>query len=239
MPKKKKPLCFKTKDGRKICLKENPIEKVFDEPDEIRSSWRIFKIMSEFVEGFEFLSQYGKAVSIYGSARCDLQHSAYNEATELAEWLAKDGFAIITGGGPGIMEAANKGAKNAGKPSVGLNIQLPFEQRINPYVTQSRAFHYFFTRKVMLSIASEVYIFYPGGFGTMDELFEMITLVQTKKIDPIPIILVDKDYWTPLISWIEETMYKQNKAIDKTDLDILHLVADAEEAYKYIKKVLK
>ena len=239
MPKKKKPLCFITKSGKKICVPENPLEKIFDDPDNIRSSWRIFKIMSEFVEGFEFLSQYGRAVSIYGSARYDLKHSIYKEATDLAEWLAKDGFTVITGGGPGIMEAANKGAKKAGKPSVGLNIQLSTEQRINPFVTHSRAFQYFFTRKVMLSIASEVYIFYPGGYGTMDELFEMITMVQTKKIDPIPIILVGKKYWTPLLSWIEETMYKENKAIGKADLDIYHLVDNAEEAYKYIKKVLK
>ena len=239
MPKKKKPLCFKTKAGKKICIPENPIEKIFEDGEDKRSSWRIFKIMAEFVEGFEFLSTYGRAVSIYGSARCDFKHDIYNEATELAHWLSKDGFAVITGGGSGVMEAANKGAKEAGNPSVGLNIQLPHEQRINQYVTHSRAFDYFFTRKVMLSIASEVYVFYPGGFGTLDELFEMITLVQTNKIDPIPIILVDKEFWTPLLSWIEERLYEKNRAIDEEDMDIYHLVDNAEEAYKYIKRVLK
>lgn len=242
MTKKKKPLCYTTKDGKKICIPENPLEKIFDghqKEDNIKSPWRIFKIMAEFVEGFEFLSRYGRAVSIYGSARCNFSHSVYNEATELAMWLAKDGFTIITGGGPGVMEAANKGAHEAGKASVGLNIQLPHEQRINTYVNQSRAFQYFFTRKVMLSIASEVYIFYPGGFGTLDEFFEMVTLIQTKKIDPIPIILVDKEFWTPLLSWIDEKLYQHNNAIDREDMDIYHLVADAEEAYKHIKKVLK
>jgi uncharacterized protein (TIGR00730 family) len=240
MPKKKNTVCFTTKAGLKICIPENPMEKIFEDLDNnIRSSWRILKIMAEFVEGFEFLSKYGKAVSIYGSARCDLKHTIYNDATMLAEKLSKDGFTVITGGGPGIMEAANKGAKKTGKPSVGLNIELPNEQRINPYVTHSKGFSYFFTRKVMLSIASEVYVFYPGGFGTMDELFEMITLIQTKKIDPIPIILVDKEYWSPLLKWFEEKMYTKNKAIDKEDMDIYHLVEDAKEAHAYIKKVLK
>ena len=202
------------------------------------SADEIYSIMSEFVKGFEFLRQYKKAVSIYGSARLGFSHDVYEQARHLAFHLAKEGFTVITGGGPGIMEAANKGAKEAGGESVGINIKLKYEQAVNKYVDQSREFEHFFIRKVMLSFASKIYIFFPGGFGTLDELFEMIMLVQTEKISRIPIILVGKKYWSPLLSWIEEVLYKKDKAINKEDLEIYYLVDNAHEAHQLIKKLV-
>src|SRR3990167_7844393 len=200
---------------------------------------RLERIGDEFRLGFEFLLNFDKAVSIFGSARRGLEHKSYKEAEKLAFLLAKDGFTVITGGGPGIMEAANKGASDAGGRSVGLNIMLEKEQRINQYVNESKAFHYFFTRKVMLAFASQVYVFFPGGFGTLDEFFEMITLIQTGKINPLPIILVEKHYWRPLVSWIEKSLYKQHKTISKSDTRVYALADDAEEAHKLIKNILK
>lgn len=200
---------------------------------------RLERIGDEFRLGFEFLLNFDKAVSIFGSARRGLEHKSYKEAEKLAFLLAKDGFTVITGGGPGIMEAANKGASDAGGRSVGLNIMLEKEQRINQYVNESKAFHYFFTRKVMLSVASQVYFFFPGGLGTLDEFFEMATLIQTKKISPLPIILIEKHYWLPLLNWIEKSLYKEHKTIHKEDLSMYTLVDNAEEAYKIAKKLLR
>ncbi|MDP3794977.1 MAG: TIGR00730 family Rossman fold protein [bacterium] len=200
--------------------------------------WRIFMIMSEFVEGFEFLRQYQKAVTFFGSARCNLSDPVAIEATKLASALAGEGYAIITGGGPGIMAAANKGASDAGGKSVGLNIKLKQEQRTNSFVKESIAFHYFFTRKVMLSFASEMYVFFPGGFGTLDEFFEIVTLVQTEKISRVPVILVGKSYWQPLINWIEMGVYGHYKAIAKGDMEIYHLVDSAQEAMEKIKQLI-
>ncbi len=202
------------------------------------SSWRIFRIMGEFVAGYEFLRHYKLAASVFGSARCQPSSKTYKEARKLGRMLAEAGFAVITGGGPGVMEAANRGAYEAGGKSVGINIQLPLEQRINPYVKESIAFNYFFVRKLMLSYASEVYIFFPGGFGTLDEFFEMITLIQTKKSHPVPVVLVDKKYWQPLLKWIDKVVYGKYKAIDKKDMDIYYLVDDAEEAFTLIKSML-
>lgn len=202
-------------------------------------NWMIAKISAEFVKGFEFLKNYKKAVSIMGSARLNLQNNVYQEATALSFKLAKAGFAVFTGGGPGIMEAANKGAFEAKGKSLGINIRLPFEQRTNPYVKEYEDFSYFFTRKVMLEFASQIYVFFPGGFGTLDELFEMVTLTQTHKIKAVPIVLVNKEFWQPLLNWIETTVYEKNKAIDKADMEIYHLVDNADEAYALIKELSK
>lgn len=197
-------------------------------------SWRIFRIMSEFVQGFEVLREHGLAVTVYGSARSTPDTSEYQAAEELAARLAKAHFTIITGGGPGIMEAANVGAYKAGGHSVGFNIDLPFEQKLNPYVTQSLDFNYFFSRKVMLAFASEAYVYFPGGFGTLDELMEMVTLIQTKKIKSIPIVVYDKEFWTPLLDWCKETLLREYKTISTKDLDIIKVVDSVEEAYEYI-----
>ena len=199
------------------------------------SPQKIFNIMSEFTKGFELLSKYKKAASIYGTSRCGFESDIYKEACQLSFSLAKDGFAIITGGGPGIMEAANKGALNAGGGSVGLNIRLKNKQQLNRYVKESEAFDYFFVRKTMLAFASEIYIFFPGGFGTLDEFFEMVMLVQTEKIKRIPIILINRDYWTPLLEWIKHYTYEKNHLVDRRDLEIYYLTDNADEAYNLIK----
>jgi len=204
--------------------------------DDAVQSWRIFRIMSEFVDGFEILRKYGTAATFFGSARSLPGDDVYKDAENLAARLAKSGFTIITGGGSGVMEAANVGAFKVGGKSVGLNIELPKEQRLNPYVTESESFHFFFSRKVMLSFASEVYIYFPGGFGTMDELFELVTLIQTKKITPVPIVLFGKDFWNPFIDFMKQTLIREYKTISKEDLDIVHVVDSVDEAYKYITK---
>ena len=199
-------------------------------------TWRIFRIMSEFVSGFHFIGQYEKTISFFGSARTDQSHHYYQDALDLARKLGKAGFNITTGGGPGIMEAANRGAKEAGAHSIGLNIQLPYEQRINQYVTKGIGFHYFFTRKVMLSAAGQAYIFFPGGYGTLDEFFEIITLIQTQKMEPIPIVLFGKGFWSPLLLFLKEMVYEKYKAIDERDMHLYTLVDSVDEAFKVLKK---
>ncbi len=194
-------------------------------------------INNEFAKGFNFLKKYKKAVSVMGSARGGMDPKVYEEAKKLAFKLSKAGFTIMTGGGPGIMEAANKGAFEAGGKSVGINIKLPFEQRTNQYVKESADFSFFFTRKVMLEYASQIYVFFPGGFGTMDELFEMITLIQTKKIRRVPIVLIGQEFWGPLLDWLWETVYQKNHAIEEKDMALYHLADTADEAYEYIKKL--
>ena len=215
----------------------SPEHELLQQGDEDVSltSWRIFRIMSEFVAGFELLRKYRLAATVFGSARSLPDDPWYQEARKLGYHLAKDGFAIITGGGGGIMGAANKGAYEAGGESVGLNIKLPHEQRLNGYVTDSETFHYFFPRKVMLAFASEVYIYFPGGFGTLDEFFEIVTLVQTKKIAEIPIILVGKEYWQPMIDWMEHTLAEQYHTIGRDDVKLFHLVDSADEALEIIR----
>ena len=199
-------------------------------------SWRVFRIMSEFVQGFELLRKYGLAATFWGSARLKPNDPYYKAAEELAAKLAKKGFAIVSGGGPGIMEASNVGAFKVGGHSIGLNIVLPFEQKLNPYTTESLDFDFFFSRKVMLTFASEVYVYFPGGFGTMDEFFEIITLIQTKKIEKIPVVLYGKDFWEPLLRFFEKDMLKKFKTISKEDLELFHVVDSVDDAYKYILK---
>lgn len=206
--------------------------------DEIES-WRIFKIMAELVSGFEILRNYELAATIFGSARCSFGDEIYMQAEELAGRLAEKGFAIITGGGQGVMGAANKGAKEAGGDSVGLNIELPSEQQLNQYLTDSQEFHYFFTRKVMLAYASEVYVFFPGGFGTLDELFEIMTLVQTKKVKQVPIVLVGRSYWEPLIDWMCNTLDAKYHAISAKDMELFTLVDSVDEAMDVITRSMK
>ncbi|MEK7078229.1 MAG: TIGR00730 family Rossman fold protein [Patescibacteria group bacterium] len=214
-------------------------EHKHDSKSDFRESfhWRIFRIMAEFVDGFQFLFDFKKTVTFFGSARFQPENQWYKEAQELGRRLANDGFAIITGGGPGIMEAGNKGATEANGESVGINIQLAQEQRINPYVKKSIGLHYFFTRKVMLSYSAWAYVFFPGGFGTLDEFFELITLVQTKKINThIPIVLVGKDYWSGLLNWIDEAVHQKYSGIDKEDMQIYTLVDTVAEAYEIVRK---
>jgi uncharacterized protein (TIGR00730 family) len=199
----------------------------------------LMKIVNELINGYKFIRHYKKAVSIFGSARTSLDKRVYADARKLGYELAKAGFAVITGGGPGIMQAANEGALKFGGESVGLNIQLPNEQRINPYVNESTSFHYFFTRKVMLASVSQVYVFFPGGFGTMDELFEMLTLIQTKKVAPIKVILVNKRFWNPMLKWMTNIIYGHNKAIGKADLNLFHVVDNADEAMVLIHKMVR
>lgn len=200
--------------------------------------WMIFKIMAEFVEGFDFLKKLKKEVSIFGSARCDEEDPHYKDARKLGKLLSDHGYTVITGGGPGIMEAANRGAKEGkGKNvSIGLNIMLPNEQRMNSYVERSVAFDFFFTRKVMLTASSQVYVFFPGGYGTFDELFQMLTLVQTKKIHPVKIILMGQDFWKPVIHLIENIMYKEHNAINKEDMKLYYLAKNVDDAFRVIKK---
>jgi uncharacterized protein (TIGR00730 family) len=219
------------KDSRKMHCRINT--DLLEDEDAVQS-WRVFRIMSEFVDGFEVLRKYSTAVTFFGSARLRPGDAAYKEAEQLAARLARSEFTIITGGGPGIMEAANVGAFKVGGKSVGLNIELPMEQKINPYVTQSKQFHFFFSRKVMLAFASEVYVYFPGGFGTLDELFEIVTLIQTKKISRIPIVLYGKDFWTPLIGFMKKTLIEQYGTIDASDLDLFAVVDSVDEAYEYI-----
>ncbi|HBK34178.1 TPA: TIGR00730 family Rossman fold protein [Candidatus Uhrbacteria bacterium] len=198
-------------------------------------TWRIFRIMAEFVEGFQFLSESSREVTIFGSARTREGSRWYNEAYTLGSLLARHKFTVITGGGPGIMEAANRGAFENGGESIGLNIQLPTEQRINPYVKRSRGFYYFFTRKVMLAASAQAYIYFPGGFGTLDECFEIITLIQTHKMQKTPVILVGKEYWDPLWAWIKTQVLETQQAIAPGDLDLVSIVDTAEEAFAFIK----
>lgn len=199
-------------------------------------SWAIFKIMSEFVNGYEKLGRIGPCVSIFGSARTKPDDKYYDLAINIAQKITESGYGVITGGGPGIMEAGNKGAHLAGGTSVGLNIDLPFEQNDNPYIDSDKSldFDYFFVRKVMFVKYSQGFVVMPGGFGTLDELFEAITLIQTFKIDKFPIILVGTDFWSGLIEWIKNTLLQNYKTISPEDPDIIHLVDTADEVLEIL-----
>ncbi len=199
-------------------------------------TWRIFKIMAEFIEGFAILRKYKLAVTFFGSARSQLGEKLYEDATELARRLSKSGFTVITGGAEGLMEAANKGAYEAGGQSVGLNIRLQREQKPNRFLTEGQTYNYFFTRKVMLTFASEAYIYFPGGFGTLDEFTEILTLVQTSKIKRIPIILYDKAFWEPFTRLFEEELCKKYKTVSEGDLKLYRIVNSVDEAYTTVMK---
>ncbi len=219
---------------------QDKILKAFQERDwnEIKSadSWAIFKVMSEFVEGFEKLAKIGPCVSIFGSARTPRENQYYKIAEEIAAKLVRHGYGVITGGGPGIMEAGNKGAHSQNGKSVGLNIVLPFEQFNNVYIDQDKliTFDYFFVRKVMFTKYAQGFVVLPGGFGTLDELFEALTLIQTNKIGRFPIVLVGKEYWGGLIEWIKTTMLENNNNINSSDLELFSLVDNATDAVKVI-----
>ncbi len=202
----------------------------------VGDSWRMFRIMGEFVEGFDTLSAVPlPAVTIYGSARTPVDHPWYTLTERVAYELALAGYAVITGGGPGLMEAANKGAADAGGVSIGLNISLPHEQRTNQYTNFPLHFKYFFVRKVMFMKYSTAFVCMPGGFGSMDELFECMTLIQTQRIKPFPIILVGSKFWTGLVDWIRDTML-DNGTINQEDLHLFRIIDDPDDVVQYIKE---
>jgi uncharacterized protein (TIGR00730 family) len=200
------------------------------------NSWSMFRIMSEFVEAYDKMDKIGPCISIFGSARTKPNNRYYKMATKMAERLVEEGYGVITGGGPGIMEAGNLGAQRKNGKSVGLNIKLPFEQGNNAYVDYEHAinFYYFFVRKVVFVKYAQGFVYMPGGFGTMDELFEVMTLVQTKKIERIPIVLMGKAYWSHLLEFIQHTLLKKNKYINREDVDLFLVTDSVEDAIKYI-----
>lgn len=219
---------------------EDKIRDAFESKDwqsiKANDSWQIFKMMSEFVDGFEKLGRIGPCVSIFGSARTKPGHKYYEMAVDIARKLTAHGYGIITGGGPGIMEAANKGAQLSGGRSVGLNIDLPHEQQSNPFIDKDKLmnYDYFFVRKVMFVKYSQGFIVLPGGFGTLDELFEAITLIQTAKIAEFPIILIGKSFWAGLIDWIKEEVLTRENNVSPEDLNLFRLVDTADEAVAHI-----
>jgi uncharacterized protein (TIGR00730 family) len=201
----------------------------------LKNTWRLFHIMAEFVEGFENLADIHPAISIFGSSRCKEGDLLYTRTYNLSRLLAKNGFNIITGGGGGVMEAANRGASEEGAKSVGINIELPLEQKPNPYSNIRLNYRYFFVRKVMFLKYAVAFIMLPGGFGTLDECFEAITLIQTKKMKPFPVILVDSSYWNGLIEWIREKLLTSG-TITKEDMNIFKVIDEPEEIVEYVKK---
>ena len=240
---KKKSLLVK-KNSQKLL--KRAIAPLYPDPDlppvkeDFRKTfeWRIFKIMAEFIDGYHFLADLKKTVTVFGSTVFPETDEHYKKARKFGQLIAKQGYTMITGGGPGIMEAANRGAFESGAESVGINIELPEGQRMNVYVTKPIGFSYFFTRKVMMSFSSDAYIFFPGGFGTLDEFFEMVTLVQTKKLGRhVPIIVVGRDYWDPFFKWLKIEVYGRYGAVKKSDLDIINIVDTPEEAVKLVLKL--
>jgi hypothetical protein len=217
-------------------LEQNFNNKTWNEI-KTKDSWQLFKIISEFVNGFEKMGQIGPCVTIFGSARMTKENKYYRLATDIGEILSVNGYGVITGGGPGIMEAGNKGAKNGGAPSVGLNIDLPFESSSNPYIDLDKNinFDYFFIRKVMFVKYSQAFVVMPGGMGTLDELFEAITLIQTQKIDKFPIILVGSEFWSGLIEWIKKTLIVE-ETISLKDLELISIVDSPDEVIKIIEE---
>jgi uncharacterized protein (TIGR00730 family) len=210
------------------------LSEVTDKSYRKEEPWRVFRIVSEFVVGFEEMEKVGPAVSIFGSARTERGSEYYKLAEDIGREVAKAGYAVITGGGPGIMEAANKGAKAAGGKSVGLSIELPFEAKANDYVTMELRFNYFFVRKVMLVKYAKGFIAMPGGYGTLDEFYESLTLIQTQKVQPFPIVMIGKEYWDGLLTWMSEKMLSEGN-IKKEDLSMFYVTDSPRDAVKYIK----
>jgi len=199
-----------------------------------RESWRLFRILSEFVDGFEAMCEVGPAISVFGSARARPESQSYQLAQQCAQKICQQEFAVITGGGPGVMEAANRGAYECGGSSVGLNIALPHEQDPNPYQTHQLNFRYFFVRKVMFVKYACGFVIFPGGYGTMDEFFEALTLIQTLKIDPFPVVCIGHDFWDGLVDWLKTRMLDQYEAISPPDVDLFHVTDDIDEAVQII-----
>lgn len=197
-------------------------------------SWRVFKIMAEFVAGFDLLQKYGLTATFFGSVRLTPDNRYYQDAVDLGSRMAKAGYSIVTGGSAGIMEAGNKGAHDAGGSSVGLNIRLTEDQAYNGYLTDSFTFDHFFVRKVMLAFAARVYVYFPGGYGTLDEFFEIVTLVQTKKINPVPIVLYGKEFWDPIVALFTDHLLAGYGTIGEEDLALFHIVDSVDEAFEYI-----
>jgi uncharacterized protein (TIGR00730 family) len=216
-----------------VSAREQELERALQQDFTHTDPWRVFRIMSEFVEGFDELAQIPPSVAIFGSARTKPDDPSYQAAVRTAQLLAEAGFGIITGGGPGIMEAGNKGAQEGGNVSIGCNIELPYEQGSNPYLDISLDFRYFFVRKTMFVKYAEAFVIFPGGFGTMDELFEALTLIQTKKVSHFPVILYDSKYWAGLINWIRDTMLTSGK-VSPEDLGLLMLSDDPEEICRLV-----
>ena len=213
-----------------------PVQSQYTPTNE--ETWRIFRIMAEFVEGFETLSRVGPCITIFGSARTPKEHKYYKLATDVANLAVKSNYGVITGGGPGIMEAANKGAKEGGGKSIGLNIQLPFEQSPNPFIKTMINFRYFFCRKVMFLKYTSAVIVLPGGFGTLDEMYETLTLIQTHKISNLPLILMGSEYWKGMIAWLRESMVGE-KYINAEDMDLMQFTDDPQEAIDIINTFYK
>jgi uncharacterized protein (TIGR00730 family) len=226
--------------GRRMTRTED--EALFERPTrpEFLDSdpWRSLRILSEFVEGFDALAEVGQAVTVFGSARVDETNRYYTQARELGRLLAEAGYAVITGGGPGIMEAANRGCREGGGLSIGCNIELPMEQGLNPYVDMGVEFRYFFVRKVMFVKYADAFVIFPGGYGTLDELFEALTLIQTDKVQDFPVILMGTEYWAGMIDWIRESLLKE-AAIHPEDVDLLRLTDDPGEAVRIIDSYRK
>lgn len=226
-------------DKGKLNLPASKLPKIDEAPKgDFRASlhWRVLRILSELIEGWQFLADFKMTVTLFGSAKFQPGERWYEEARKLGSMLSREGFSIVTGGGPGIMQAGNQGATETNGESIGLNIMLPLEQRINPYVKKSIAFHYFFVRKLMLSYSARAYVFFPGGFGTLDEVFEILTLIQTKKISSkIPVVLVGKEFWSPIHKWLHEDIFQKFQTIDKEDLGLYSIVDSAEEAFELVK----
>ncbi len=242
-PKKTSWLSTTMKSHRKVedpscrfplTAEESRVQK---NPTDIKEmSWRIFRIMAEFVDGFQLLTETSREVTFWGGTQIKRSSPWYVFAEQLAEKLAKDGFTIITGGGPGIMEAGNKGAMAGNGVSVGFNIQLPKEQGLNAYVNKGHSFHYFFSRKVMMAASAQAYVFFPGGFGTLDEFFEIVTLIETGKMQKTPVVCVGKEFWNGLFDWMRTVQKDQFHTIHESDLALIQLVDTIDEAYKIVSK---